>query len=68
MDFSHTKIDNEGLRLLLEVAKEQRLSEKIAAMVGGEVINTTEKRQVWHVKLRTQKQETQVDADVIAVQ
>ena len=54
MDFSHTKIDSEGLRLLLEVAKEQKLSQKLQAMVNGEVINTTEKRQVWHVKLRTQ--------------
>ena len=37
-------------------------------MINGEIINTTEKRQVWHVKLRTQTQETQVDADVRAVQ
>ena len=37
-------------------------------MVGGEVINTTEKRQVWHVKLRTQKQDAQVDKDVMEVQ
>ena len=67
MDFSHTKIDAEGLRLLLQVANEQRLSEKISAMVGGEVINTTEKRQVWHVKLRTQTDEGQADKEVIAV-
>ena len=44
LDFSHTKIDSEGLRLLLEVAKEQKLSERILAMVNGDVINTTEKR------------------------
>ena len=44
MDFTHTKIDSKGLDLLLEVAKEQRLSEKISAMLSGDVINTTEKR------------------------
>ena len=63
MDFTHTKIDTKGLELLLEVAKEQKLSEKIAAMLGGEVINTTEKRQVGHTKLREVRSE-HVDPEV----
>ena len=37
-------------------------------MFDGEVVNPTEGRQVWHVKLRTQQAESQVDRDVIAVQ
>lgn len=37
-------------------------------MFAGEVVNPTEGRQVWHVKLRTQSSEAQVDQDVQAVQ
>jgi len=37
-------------------------------MFAGEKINTTEGRQVWHVKLRTQVATTQVEQDVISVQ
>ena len=68
MDFTHTKIDAEGLKLLKLVAGELQVSEKIKKMFDGEKINTTEKRQVWHVKLRTQSEGEQVDKDVKAVQ
>ena len=68
MDFTHTKIDAEGLKLLKLVASELQVSEKIKKMFDGEKINTTEKRQVWHVKLRTQSEGEQVDKDVKAVQ
>lgn len=37
-------------------------------MFAGEVVNPTEGRQVWHVKLRTQQAESQVEQDVLAVQ
>ena len=44
--------------MLLEVAEEQKISEKLQAMVNGDEINTTEKRKVWHVKLRTRTSES----------
>lgn len=37
-------------------------------MFAGEVVNPTEGRQVWHVKLRTQQAESQVEQDVRSVQ
>lgn len=52
LDFTHVKIDSEGLDLLTKVADEVKLNEKIAQMFNGDIINKTEKRQVWHVKLR----------------
>ena len=52
LDYSHSKVDEEALRLLGELATATRLYEKIGAMFKGEVINPTEKRQVLHVALR----------------
>jgi len=37
---------------LSKVADEVKLNEKISQMFNGDIINKTEKRQVWHVKLR----------------
>ena len=61
MDYTHTKIDSEGLALLGQVAQDQNVAGNIQAMFAGEVVNPTEGRQVWHVKLRTQQSETQVE-------
>lgn len=52
LDYSHSKVDEETMQLLGELAQATGLYEKIAAMFRGEVINTTEKRQVLHVALR----------------
>lgn len=52
LDLTHVKIDSQGLDLLHKVGDEVNLKEKIQAMFKGEIINKTEKRQVWHVKLR----------------
>lgn len=60
LDLSHTKIDREGYRLLLEVAESLQLVQKTRAMFSGDVINQTEKRQVWHVKLRDFSSEQQL--------
>jgi len=51
-DYTHTHIDLEGLRLLYKVAEETQVKAKIKQMFEGEVINKTEKRKVWHTKLR----------------
>lgn len=68
LDFTHTKIDAEGLRLLNNVATDQHVAQNINAMFAGEVINPTEGRQVWHMKLRTQQTESEIEREVVAVQ
>ncbi|HLF98113.1 MAG TPA: glucose-6-phosphate isomerase [Methylococcaceae bacterium] len=51
-DFSKNRITAETLQLLTQLAWEAGLTEKIAAMFGGEKINLTEGRAVLHVALR----------------
>lgn len=65
MDLTHTKIDLQGLSLLHKVAEEQKVVEKIRAMIDGELINNTEKRKVWHVKLRPREDESEVAQTVL---
>lgn len=67
LDFTHVKIDEEGLRLLHEVAKESNLNKKIAAMHNGEIINSTEKRQVQHFLLRTKDNDSDIKKEVLHV-
>ena len=52
-DYSKNRITDETVGLLLELANESGLRERIDAMFGGEKINITEKRAVLHVALRT---------------
>lgn len=49
VDFTHTKIDKKGIELLLDVANNAKVFDKIDQMFSGEKINNTEKRPVWHV-------------------
>jgi glucose-6-phosphate isomerase len=51
-DFSKNRITDETLQLLLDLARQQRLDEQIAAMFRGDKINTTEDRAVLHIALR----------------
>ncbi|MGD8989653.1 MAG: glucose-6-phosphate isomerase, partial [Syntrophobacterales bacterium] len=51
-DYSKNRIIEKTLSLLIELARQASLSEKIQAMFGGEKINTTEGRAVLHVALR----------------
>jgi len=44
------------------------VAQSIQAMFAGEVVNPTEGRQVWHVKLRTQQAESETEREVLAVQ
>ena len=57
-DYSKNRITDETIRLLLELAKQSGLRERIDAMFGGEKINVTEKRAVLHVALRATKDES----------
>ncbi|HEY2862736.1 MAG TPA: glucose-6-phosphate isomerase [Casimicrobiaceae bacterium] len=67
LDYSKNRISDETVRLLLTLAEECGLSERIAAMFKGEKINVTEKRAVLHVALRAPKGERIVvdGADVV---
>lgn len=51
-DFSKNFATKTTLNLLVELAKQQNLPEKIEAMFNGEKINFTERRPVLHVALR----------------
>src|SRR3954469_17458401 len=51
-DYSKNRITDETLRLLLQLAEESGLRERIDAMFSGEKINSTEGRAVLHVALR----------------
>jgi len=52
LDYSKNRIDDEGLRLLGELADAVDLRGRIDAMFAGERINVTEDRPVLHVALR----------------
>ena len=52
LDYSKNRITDETLRLLVQLADESGLRERIDAMSRGDKINLTEKRAVLHVALR----------------
>jgi glucose-6-phosphate isomerase len=55
LDYSKNRITDKTLRLLIKLAEESGLRERIDAMFGGEKINTTEGRAVLHTALRAPK-------------
>ena len=52
LDYSKNRITDETLKLLVQLADESGLRERIDAMFRGEKINVTENRAVLHVALR----------------
>jgi glucose-6-phosphate isomerase len=52
LDYSKNRITNDTLKLLVNLAKQSGLRERIGAMFKGEKINATENRAVLHVALR----------------
>ena len=58
LDYSKNRITDKTLKLLLDLAKESGLRERIDAMFRGDKINVTENRAVLHVALRAPKNET----------
>ena len=52
LDYSKNRVTGQTIELLLQLAKESGLRERIDAMFSGEKINITEKRAVLHVALR----------------
>ncbi len=67
LDYSKNRITEETLPLLIELAHERQLEERIQAMFQGQRINTSEQRAVLHVALRAPEGESiQVDGtDVV---
>jgi hypothetical protein len=55
-DYSKHRITDETVRLLLELAEQSGLRERIEAMFTGEKINITEKRAVLHTALRARRE------------
>src|SRR3982074_2929007 len=53
LDYSKNRITDETLKLLVQLAEESGLRERIDAMFRGEKINVTEHRAVLHVALRS---------------
>ena len=58
LDYSKNRVTDETLKLLVQLANESGLRERIDAMFQGEKINVTEKRAVLHVALRAPKNAT----------
>ena len=52
LDYSKNRITDETLRLLLQLAEEAGLRDRIEAMFRGDSINVSENRAVLHVALR----------------
>ena len=52
LDYCRQKVAPETMRLLLQLAEEMGLANKIKAMFAGQKINVTENRAVLHVALR----------------
>ena len=66
LDYSKHRINDETIRLLVRLAQECGLRERIAAMFRGEPINVTENRAVLHTALRAPESE-QVVVDGVDV-
>jgi glucose-6-phosphate isomerase len=62
LDYSKHRITDETLNLLLQLAEESGLRDRIDAMFRGEKINVTEQRAVLHVALRSPR-ETAIAVD-----
>lgn len=52
LDYSKNRVTHDTMKLLLALAQEQGLPEKIQAMFSGEAVNNTEQRPALHTALR----------------
>ncbi|KAH7648729.1 glucose-phosphate isomerase [Cryptosporidium bovis] len=53
MDFTRQHLDEEGFKLLIQLATETDLMNKVKQQIRGEIMNTTENRSVLHTALRS---------------
>jgi len=56
-DFSKNRITQKSIQLLVDLARQANLDQRIAAMFSGQKINTTEDRAVLHIALRNRSNE-----------
>ncbi len=68
LDYSKNRITDETIRLLVSLAEQSGLAERIEAMFGGERINVSENRSVLHVALRMPRESSLLvdGVDVVA--
>ena len=68
LDYSKNRVTDETLELLVELAAQSGLSERIEAMFAGDPINVSENRSVLHVALRMPKNASLIvdGVDVVA--
>src|SRR6185369_13899734 len=57
LDYSKNRVTDETISVLLRLAEECGLAERIEAMFSGQKINATEQRAVLHVALRAPENE-----------
>ncbi|MCC2680472.1 MAG: glucose-6-phosphate isomerase [Nitrosospira multiformis] len=57
LDYSKNRVTDETLHLLVQLAEECGLRERIEAMFRGDAINVTEQRAVLHIALRARRNE-----------
>jgi glucose-6-phosphate isomerase len=62
LDYSKNRITDETISLLVDLARESGLPQRIAAMFSGEKINVTEHRAVLHTALRAPRG-TRIEVD-----
>src|SRR5262249_108413 len=69
LDYSKNRVTDETLKLLVQLAHESGLRERIDSMFRGDKINITEKRAVLHVALRAPKGSSiVVDSENVVIQ
>jgi glucose-6-phosphate isomerase len=56
LDYSKNRVTDQTLKLLVRLANESQLRQRIGAMFRGEKINITEKRAVLHIALRAPRE------------
>ncbi|QBB71276.1 glucose-6-phosphate isomerase [Pseudolysobacter antarcticus] len=66
LDYSKNRIDAETVRLLLALAEDCGLRDRMQAMFDGAKINVTEKRAVLHIALRAPR-DTRIELDGVDV-
>ena len=65
LDFSKQRVTDETMKLLFELATQQKLNDWIAQMFRGEKINSTENRAALHIALRAEQAVTTEGSDVL---
>jgi glucose-6-phosphate isomerase len=69
LDYSKNRITDETVRLLIQLAQQQKVSERRDAMFRGDKINVTEKRSVLHIALRAPRgSQIKVDGEDVVVE